>query len=380
MPVSGTGAGTMPFTLPRLLAACLLWTGLLLAAHGAWARPQPLVLDSDMAIDDWSALLYVAKHPGVRLIGATVTGAGEAHCAAALANLPRLLDLVDAPAELPYACGDDAPSDGYFVFPAPWRRQADTLSGVALPPSRRQPVGEDAVTLLHRLISGSAQPVILLATGPLTNVAAWLDRYPADRPRLARLVIMGGALDVPGNIVVPGFTDGWPNRDSEWNLFVDASAARKVLTSRLPITLVPLDATRHVPVTDRFTARFKEAARTPAARFVDAVFDRNREFVASGEYYLWDVLAAIIAAEPGLCRRGDRLPLTVDAQQADTPFAAAEDASLPPKRVDGHRRRHLQAATAGRTRAGAQGPLVHVCQQTRPAEALERFLQVLNRR
>jgi hypothetical protein len=51
----------------------------------------------------------------------------------------------------------------------------------------------------------------VLATGPLTNVAQWLERYPDDREAVDRLVIMGGTIDAPGNIIVPGFTDDHPN-------------------------------------------------------------------------------------------------------------------------------------------------------------------------
>jgi inosine-uridine nucleoside N-ribohydrolase len=61
----------------------------------------------------------------------------------------------------------------------------------------------------------------MLATGPLTNIAQWLARHPDDRAGVDRLVIMGGALDVPGNIIVPGFTDDHPNTRAEWNIYVD---------------------------------------------------------------------------------------------------------------------------------------------------------------
>lgn len=348
------------------------------AAGPAAAAPIPVVFDNDMAIDDWTALLYLARHPRVELRAITVTGAGEARCGPAMQQMPRLMDLAALPAALPFACGDAAPLDGRLVFPEPWRKEADTLSGVALPPSARQPDARGAVALLHEVVGGSKQPVVLVATGPLTNIAQWLQRHPADARKIARLVVMGGSLEAPGNIIVPGFTDGHPNRVSEWNLYVDALAAQRVFAMKLPITLVPLDATNQVRVTADFVAAYKQRATTPAGRFVDAVFDRNQAFIASGEYYFWDVLAAIVAIEPQWCQ-GPRRAVAVAAEPTAQPYLVGEDPALPALRWDGQPRRHLDAATAGRTRFAAQGPRHLVCQKTDRAAVMERFTAVLNR-
>ena len=154
-------------------------------------------------------------------------------------------------------------------------------------------------------------------------------------------------------------------------------AAQRVMSSRLPITLVPLDATNQVRVTADFAARFKQRTATPAGRFVDAVLDRNDWFIASGEYYFWDVLAAIVAVEPQYCS-GVTRAVAVAARPAASAYAAGEDASLPATRWDGHARRHLDAATAGRARFASHGIKHLVCNKTDAAAVTERFTEVLN--
>ncbi|CAN5269186.1 hypothetical protein BH09PSE6_BH09PSE6_33960 [soil metagenome] len=340
---------------------------------------QPVVLDNDWAIDDWTSLLYLAHHPGVELRGVTVTGSGEAHCPGALEQLPRLMDLAGVKADVPYDCSNPAPLDGWFVFPEPWRTDSDRLSGVQLPASTRKPAGIGAVALLHRVANAGPDKIIVVATGPLTNIAQWFEQYPGDISRIDRLVIMGGAVRAKGNIIVPQFTAGHPNHVSEWNFYIDALAAQKVLRSSAPITLVPLDVTNHVRVTAEFASAFKQRVRTPSARFVDQVFDRNDWFIASGEYYFWDVLAAIVAPEPAICR-SEQIPLDVVVAPASAIYAKGEDPSLDAKRWDGAPRRHLDASNAGRSVAvPVTGPRHRVCLDTRADEVMAKFTDVMNR-
>jgi inosine-uridine nucleoside N-ribohydrolase len=73
----------------------------------------------------------------------------------------------------------------------------------------------------------------------LTNLAVTLTEHPELVSRIERVVIMGGAVDVEGNV---------PDTPrAEWNLYVDPEAARIVVESGVPILLVPLDATNDVP-------------------------------------------------------------------------------------------------------------------------------------
>ncbi len=346
-----------------------------------WAG-KPIIYDTDMAIDDWLALLYLAKHPAVDIVAVTISASGESHCAPGLDNVRNLLALADHP-QVPVACGDDYPLDGYFVFPEPWQVDSDTLSGIDL--GRWLPervVGSEsdghAAELIHRVVSFSPQPVTLVAVGPLTNVAQWLERYPDDRGAVAELVMMGGSYEAPGNIIVPLFTKDHPNAVSEWNFFIDPVATRETLEADgLKRVMVGLDVTNRVRLTHAFADDFKARTRGAAAEFVDGVFDRNRWFIDSKEYYFWDVMAALVTAEPGLCH-GESIPLSaVDTPAGDTPYLGTSDPDMPATTTRGTARQHLDAASAGRVVKASAGPATMVCSETDAEAVFEGFTATL---
>ncbi len=339
----------------------------------------PVIYDTDMAIDDWFALLYLAKAPEAELKAVTVSCSGETHCAPGTSNVISLLDLVETQAQIPVAAGDAYPMDGYFVFPAPWQKDADTLSGVPIAKPSYAASSKSAVQVIHDTLEASDTPVTIVAVGPLTNVAQWLLQYPKQMSQVNKLVIMGGALDTKGNIIVPSFTDNHPNTKAEWNLFVDPLAAEIVLNSGLNIELVGLDVTNHVRVTHDYVEHFKTLADTPAAKFAKQVYEKNDWFIDSGEYYFWDVLAALTATHPDLCQ-AESTPLAVDVEKVSKPaHLATSDLSMPSKRWDGKPRNHLKAANGGVISRTVYGPAIDVCMQTNAQKALDTFTITLTK-
>lgn len=343
----------------------------------ASAQAEPVIFDSDMAIDDWAALLFLQKHPAVELLAVTVSASGEAHCDPGTSNALALLELAKPESQTKVACGDASPLDGYLVFPAAWRKDADTLSGMAVVPAVAKPESVHAVELIHTTLANSAEPVVILATGPLTNLAQWWQRYPEDAAKVSRIVVMGGTVQAPGNIIVAGFTDGHPNHTAEWNFFVDPLAADIVLRSGLKVELVGLDVTNLVRVTAEFAQSFKAQAHTPVAQFWDGVLDKNDWFIASGEYYFWDVLAAITVVDgPRYCR-GETAALGVSYSTTTEPYAPSTDLSMPSTRWDGAARQHLDAATAGTVSVLPGSGNVLVCNETDAAAALQSFIDTV---
>lgn len=357
----------------RLLGSLMMWMVLPGAAYAA-----PVIFDNDMAIDDWAALLYLLHHPGAEVRAITISESGESRCEPALRNTLSLLDLPGGVAEIPVACGDAHPLEGYFVFPEAWRKDSDTLSGVALPESKRKASALHAAELIHRTLLSSDEPVTLVATGPLTNIAQWLERYPEDAGRLGKLIIMGGTVDVPGNIIVPNFTDGHPNTSAEWNIYIDPMAADRVLAADIPTLLVGLDVTNSVRVTEAVAKDFKAAVATESAGFWDQVLDNNDWFIASGEYYFWDTLAALIAVDPSLCE-GSTETLGADYQVTHEPWWPTSDKDMPGLRWDGQARSHLRAESAGTLVRKGHYPPVTVCRKTNPGEVFKEFRERLNR-
>lgn len=351
----------------------------LLISTTIFAHAKPIIFDNDMAIDDWAALLYLLHHPQADVIAVTIAASGESRCKPGLSNTNSLLDLAgNIKKDIPVACGDAYPLDGYFVFPEAWRKDSDTLSGVPIKKSARVASGKHAADIIHSALTTAKEPVTIIATGPLTNIAQWLERYPHDKNKIDQLVIMGGTVDAPGNIIVPLFTKGHPNTTAEWNIFVDPLAADKVFAAGLPIVLVGLDITNSVRVTPKVAADFKQAVKTDAATFWDSVLDKNDWFIASNEYYFWDTLAVMIAVEPDLCQ-GDTQSLRVDYQTTTSPWQQTTDNSMPAKRWDGKARSHLDAKIAGTLVKDKNYPAIKVCRKTEPEKIFKEFREILNR-
>ncbi|WP_439510341.1 nucleoside hydrolase [Marinimicrobium koreense] len=351
---------------------------LILSALSGAVKATPVIFDNDMAIDDWAALLYLLHHPDADVRAITISASGESRCEPALRNTMSLLDLPGSVPEIPVACGDDYPLEGYFVFPEAWRKDSDTLSGVQLPASERRASSQHAVEVIHQTLQASDEDVTIVATGPLTNIAQWLERYPDDVKRVEALIIMGGTVDAPGNIIVPNFTDGHPNTMAEWNIYIDPLAADRVLAADIPTTLVGLDVTNSVRVTDAVAKDFKAVVATDSARFWDQVLDNNDWFIASGEYYFWDTLAALIAVDPGLCR-GSRDRLAVQYETTGEPWWPTSDKTMPARRWDGAARSHLLAKSAGVLVESTEYPAITVCRKTQPNTVFSLFRSTLNR-
>jgi pyrimidine-specific ribonucleoside hydrolase len=256
----------------------------------------PVVIDTDMAADDWIAILYLLMQSDVDILAITVTGAGEAHCAPGIRNALALAALAGRP-EIPVSCGRETPLAGQHTFPTEWRTRVDDLLGLSLPENPGSAATESAADMISRVIKTSHQPVHLLVLGPLTNVGEVLRADPSLAENLTMITIMGGAVQVPGNV---GPSSQIENDVAEWNIYIDPQAAALVFKSGAPLTLVPLDATNHVPLSIEFYNRLEVDRTTSVAEFVFQVLAAQEENVRSGWYYFWDPLAAAVVRDEDL--------------------------------------------------------------------------------
>jgi pyrimidine-specific ribonucleoside hydrolase len=337
-----------------------------------------VIIDTDMAADDWLAILYLLRHPGVEVLGITVTGAGEAHCEEGTRHaLDFLLLTGQETKNIPVACGDEAPSDGYHVFPSVWRDAVDSLMGLNLPENPAKPVAQHAVDLIIELLEREEEPVQLVTLGPLTNVAGAFEKSPAIQEKIKRIYIMGGAVKTGGNLIIPGFTEHLKNAVAEWNLYVDPVAAQKVIRADVPVTLVALDGTNKALVTQEFTAQFKERVQSPTAKFVDNVFDKNAWLINFGAYYFWDPLTTAIVADEKICAC-EEFSLDVVVKYTDE-APAGELPAFSKTLKDGTARRHFDLYESGQTVISDSGKPVQVCVEPDVGAFQEQFIQILNR-
>jgi pyrimidine-specific ribonucleoside hydrolase len=199
--------------------------------------------------------------------------------------------------DIPVFLGRAAPLRGHAEFPAEWRRISDDLPGVTLPATLHEPEKRRAPDYLMERLKSGRPPVRILALGPLTNLGEALARDPSAVQGIREIVIMGGAIRVPGNLGDGGVFKT-TNKTSEWNIFVDPWAARSVFQSGAHIRLIPLDATNRVPIGAEFLRNFRAAAHAPLATLVAQVLTADRQMIDGGYFYAWDPLAAVALIYP----------------------------------------------------------------------------------
>jgi pyrimidine-specific ribonucleoside hydrolase len=263
------------------------------STSGAGAPPLiTLLVDTDVAPDDLVALSFLLSSPNVSIAAITVSGTGEAHCAGGVDVVLRLLERLQAP-PITVSCGRETPLEGAHAFPDGWRERADSGSGLPLPTRTTRTVWPRAAASLITTTSAASPGLTLLTLGPLTNLADALRSDVALAGKLGPVFVMGGAVHVRGNILGPGAPTG--NTVAEWNIYVDPKAAQLVLDASVDVRFVSLDGTNQVPVTPSFASRVQGATTGRGAKVVADLFLAN-PFMTSGEYYLWDPLAAELAA------------------------------------------------------------------------------------
>jgi len=245
----------------------------------------PIVIDCDPGHDDAIAILLALASPEVELRGIT-TVAGNQTLDKTTRNALKVLELAGR-ADIPVAAGADAPLVRTLRTAANVHGESG-LDGPDLPEPVTSPVDGHAADVLAELIEPG---VVLVPTGPLTNVALLLERHPDVRERLERIVWMGGAI-AEGN-VTPA---------AEFNAFVDPEAAAAVFGSGIPLTMVGLDVTHKALFTREHAERLRGTGRpgrfvAELSDFFQAFHERSYGFAGSP---IHDAMAVAHVIDPTL--------------------------------------------------------------------------------
>jgi purine nucleosidase len=185
-----------------------------------------LVIDTDAGVDDAIAILLALADPSVEVLAFT-TVHGNVPVAQVTQNVGRVLDAVGA-GPIPIFQGAARPLVGPPVH-ATEVHGADGLGDAGLPATRRQAEPEPAPLALARLARAHAGELLLVALGPLTNIALALALEP-ELPRLLRgFVWMGGAIRAQGNTTAV----------AEFNAYADPEAAASVFEHAMRPLMVP---------------------------------------------------------------------------------------------------------------------------------------------
>ncbi len=225
--------------------------------------PRKIIIDTDPGKDDAVAILLALAAPLELELLALVAVAGNVPLARTESNARRLLELGDRP-DIPVYAGCARP----LVQPpitAEHVHGGTGLHGLDLPEPQMSLRPEHGVDyLIGALRAASPGEITLCLLGPATNLAMALVKAPDIGPRIAEIVWMAGARSEGGN-VTPA---------AEYNVHADPDAAKVLLDSGIPTTLLPLDLTHQVRLTgarlDRLRLIDTAAARAVATLYSNA--------------------------------------------------------------------------------------------------------------
>ncbi|MGL5264715.1 MAG: pyrimidine-specific ribonucleoside hydrolase RihA, partial [Plesiomonas shigelloides] len=214
--------------------------------------------DCDPGHDDAIALILSLASPKLNVLAVT-TSAGNQTPDKTLRNALRILTLLGRH-DIPVAGGAPKPLLRELIIADNVHGESG-LDGPALPEPGFAPQALTAVELMAKTLRASTEPVTLVPTGPLTNIALLLSAHPELKAKIARIVLMGGSAG-PGN---------WTPA-AEFNIYVDPEAAEMVFSAGVPITMCGLDVTHAAQVMDEDIERIR-AITNPIARTVAELLD-----------------------------------------------------------------------------------------------------------
>jgi pyrimidine-specific ribonucleoside hydrolase len=231
----------------------------------------PIILDCDPGHDDALAIVLALARPELQLRAIT-TVAGNAPLDRTTRNALRVLTLLGR-TDVPVAAGADRPLHRVQWVPVEFHGDSG-LDGADLPEPAVGRADVSAVEMLAALLREAAEPVTLVATGPLTNVALLLRAAPGLHERIAGISLMGGSLGA-GNTTA----------SAEFNIWADPEAAAIVFESGLPLRMSGLDVTHQALVLPADIAWLEALGTRPGRVFADlmrffAIHHRDR--------YGWD--------------------------------------------------------------------------------------------
>lgn len=243
------------------------------------------IIDADTGTDDAIALIMAANSPELNIRAITTSG-GNANLADTTRNTLRLLGALGR-GDIPVYAGAASALAGDFEYAYHYHGPGGITAD--LPDANLRPASAMAADFMRREAERLDGELTIIALGPLTNVALALREDPGFAGLVKRLFVMGGAVEVGGNVT--------PH--AEFNVYTDPHAAAEVLGSDLPITLVGLDIGDAVSFGrgDGDWRSGDSTGRDLARRVIDGWFAFHPDKDA---YVLCDPMTIAVAAAPDM--------------------------------------------------------------------------------
>jgi len=254
-----------------------------------------VIVDCDAGIDDALAILFALASREVDCKAIT-TVSGNVDVFQSTENVLKILELTNLNELPPVARGSKYPLSG-TVMEARSTHGKDGLGNTFLPPPKIKAASFNAINLIIEILNRENN-VILVAIGPLTNIAKVIDMIEHKkeaRNSIKEIIIMGGVLNLSGGL----------RELKEFNISSDIDAASRVFASPIEKRLVSLDITSQVFLEKIHIDHFKKFKSRLAAFIVDILsfaFNYNRIFRKIEGIFIHDAVVLGIAMDNNLGR------------------------------------------------------------------------------
>lgn len=246
-------------------------------------RQQPIIIDTDPGHDDALAILLLEKS-GCFNIKAITTVAGNGSVQDTTNNARYILDLIGSRTLL--CSGADKPLKRELIKAVVHGENG--MAGAAI--AKQEKLAGNAAQKIIEIVKNNPGQITILAIGPETNLAQAFLADPSLPALIKEIVIMGGAIEVPGN----------KNRVAEFNIFVDPDAADIVFRAKVKKTLVPLD------VCNNIFLNLEEFEALKGAKLYEPIMKMMRPYIKGIQRFekftgalMYDPLAAYYLLNPG---------------------------------------------------------------------------------
>jgi len=249
---------------------------------------RKIILDVDPGIDDAVALCLALGDPSLEVIAVTATG-GIVSPDQATMNVQAIVEQLDPPR---WPRLGTASSEQLLRTDGPHLFGSNGLCGAHFEVARRHHQ-HASVKVICDEVRSSPGEVTIVATGPLSNIAAALQQQPDLALLVGHLIILGGTIGAPGNVTAA----------AEFNMYCDAQAARTVFHSQITKTLIPID------VTSRVTMNLDLLEKIPNGdspcggllhKLLPGAFRAYRQQLGMEGIHLHDTVAIVAALRPEL--------------------------------------------------------------------------------
>ncbi len=252
---------------------------------------QLVLMDHDGGVDDYLATMLLMTMDNVQPLGVVVTAA-DCYAQPAVSATRKILELMGF-SDIPVA---ESKVRGINPFPNLYRRDCYVIDHFPILNQRETIttplVAEPGEDFTVKILQQATESVIIMATGPLTNIATALQKAPQLKGKIKRIVWMGGALNVPGNV-----EKNWePGQDgtAEWNAYWDPISVAQIWDTQIEIIMCSLDITNNVPVTSEIVQKMGKQRNYPLSDLAGQCY----ALVIPQDYFFWDVLATAYLAKP----------------------------------------------------------------------------------